>query len=193
MMFYFDPKNGGFYNLEVHGARKIFVIDPTWIQPTIEDNYGNNIPDLSIDPPKIEIPNPVCTLPPEEQLVAISEEEWKAALEAQSLGKTIIAGEDNKPTWPPGPFHSYRNGVWFYDSEKEALVKRAAVDAAVQTGMLQASNKIAVLQDAVDLEMATESEAAALTSWRKYRVLLSRSSSDPMYPDISLPDQPDAG
>lgn len=40
--------------------------------------------------------------------------------------------------------------------------------------MEQAGQRISVLQDAVDLEMATESEAADLPLWKKYRVLLSR-------------------
>ncbi|KAA5974846.1 MULTISPECIES: tail fiber assembly protein [unclassified Pantoea] len=40
--------------------------------------------------------------------------------------------------------------------------------------MEQASQKISVLQDAVDLEMATDEEAAGLPLWKKYRVLLSR-------------------
>lgn len=40
--------------------------------------------------------------------------------------------------------------------------------------MEQASQKISVLQDAVDLEMATDEEAADLPLWKKYRVLLSR-------------------
>lgn len=38
----------------------------------------------------------------------------------------------------------------------------------------EASLRIGVLQDAVDLDMATDEEAAALPLWKKYRVLLSR-------------------
>lgn len=40
--------------------------------------------------------------------------------------------------------------------------------------MSEATQRIAILQDAVDLEMATDEEAAALPLWKKYRVLLSR-------------------
>lgn len=40
--------------------------------------------------------------------------------------------------------------------------------------MSEATQQIAVLQDAVDLEMATEKEATDLPLWKKYRVLLSR-------------------
>ena len=54
--------------------------------------------------------------------------------------------------------------------------------------MSEASQKISVLQDAVDLEMATDKEAASLPLWKKYRVLLSRvdaNTADPItWPDI---------
>ncbi len=38
----------------------------------------------------------------------------------------------------------------------------------------KASAAIAPLQDAVDLDMATEAEKAQLIAWKKYRVLLNR-------------------
>ncbi|HAL7766072.1 TPA: tail fiber assembly protein, partial [Escherichia coli] len=37
-----------------------------------------------------------------------------------------------------------------------------------------ASEHISPLQDAVDLEIATEEEISLLTAWKKYRVLLNR-------------------
>lgn len=40
--------------------------------------------------------------------------------------------------------------------------------------MSQANNVIATLQDAVDLDIATEKEAKNLIEWKKYRVLLNR-------------------
>ncbi|ENC3164680.1 tail fiber assembly protein, partial [Escherichia albertii] len=40
--------------------------------------------------------------------------------------------------------------------------------------MQVASEHIAPLQDAVDLEIATEEEASLLAAWKKYRVLLNR-------------------
>lgn len=42
--------------------------------------------------------------------------------------------------------------------------------------------KIAPLQDAVDLEEATDAEQAALKAWKKYRVALNRVSDQPAYP-----------
>ncbi|WNK73186.1 tail fiber assembly protein [Pantoea agglomerans] len=55
--------------------------------------------------------------------------------------------------------------------------------------MSEASSKIAVLQDAVDLEIATDEEAIALPLWKKYRVILSRIN--PGTTDkINWPDKP---
>ncbi|HBZ8961091.1 TPA: tail fiber assembly protein [Citrobacter freundii] len=45
------------------------------------------------------------------------------------------------------------------------------------------------LQDAVDLDIATEAEAALLLAWKKYRVLLNRINPNDT-PDINWPEQP---
>lgn len=71
-----------------------------------------------------------------------------------------------------------------------AAAARATADAAVAAGMSEANRQIAVLQDAVDLAIATDAEAQAYTEWRRYRVLLSRIQSDPAYPNVTLPEQP---
>lgn len=45
-----------------------------------------------------------------------------------------------------------------------------------------ADSAIAPLQDAVDLDMATEDEKSLLLAWKRYRVELSRVSAQPGYP-----------
>ncbi|MDE8559059.1 tail fiber assembly protein [Pantoea vagans] len=59
--------------------------------------------------------------------------------------------------------------------------KAAAMDEAGQA--------IAPLQDAVDVGMATDAEAALLTAWKKYRVLLNRVDVSAA-PDITWPEAP---
>ncbi|MBD2786384.1 tail fiber assembly protein [Xenorhabdus sp. DI] len=54
----------------------------------------------------------------------------------------------------------------------------------------QAANSIAPLQYAVDLEMATDGERAALTAWKKYCVLLNRVDCSAA-PDIDWPKAPE--
>jgi hypothetical protein len=55
--------------------------------------------------------------------------------------------------------------------------------------MRQCTDVIATLQDAVDLDMATDAEKTALTALKKYRVLLNRVDTTKA-PDITWPDQP---
>ncbi|MTD72748.1 phage tail protein [Escherichia coli] len=50
-------------------------------------------------------------------------------------------------------------------------------------------SKTAPLQDAVDLEIATEEEASLLAAWKKYRVLLNRVDTS-VAPDIEWPAVP---
>lgn len=55
----------------------------------------------------------------------------------------------------------------------------------------QADQAIAPLQDAVDLDEATEAEAALLKDWKRYRVALNRLPDQPGYPaEIDWPAPP---
>lgn len=94
---------------------------------------------------------------------------------------------------PPNNTSMLVDGAWVPDPAKVAAAKKADMDAEVAAGMAEANLKIAVLQDAVDLDMATPEEEAALKNWRRYRVLLSRAQSDAKYPDVKLPQRPDGG
>ena len=91
---------------------------------------------------------------------------------------------------PPDNTSMRVDGAWVPDPAKVAAAAKVSADAAVSAGMAEAARQIAVLQDAVDLGMATDAEAQAYTEWRRYRVLLSRVLSDPAYPDVTLPQQP---
>lgn len=64
--------------------------------------------------------------------------------------------------------------------QTETAARRAAADAA-----------IAPLQDAVDIDEATEAEAALLKEWKRYRVALNRLPDQPGYPaEIEWPASP---
>jgi len=77
--------------------------------------------------------------------------------------------------------------------EQQTQIEASALQGNVSNKemlMSAASQKISVLQDAVDLDMATDDEAATLKLWKKYRVLLSRldaNTSD----DVAWPEKPD--
>ncbi|EOU9603478.1 tail fiber assembly protein [Cronobacter dublinensis] len=55
--------------------------------------------------------------------------------------------------------------------------------------MNKASNDISLLQDAVDLDMASEKEAAKLIALKRYRVLLNRLDMATA-PNIKWPEAP---
>lgn len=83
------------------------------------------------------------------------------------------------------------------------LITKATKDAAAAAQRLAdviaensrrreiADKAIAPLQDAVDIDDATEVEVALLKAWKKYRVALNRQPDEPGYPDnIVWPVQP---
>lgn len=94
-------------------------------------------------------------------------------------------------TAPPDAVSVFDGQAWVTDAAKADAAARATADAAVAAVMSEAARQIAVLQDAIDLGIATEAETQAYTEWRRYRVLLSRVRSNPAYPDVTLPDQPE--
>lgn len=92
------------------------------------------------------------------------------------VGKRRIAGSDGLPAWGDIPPPSQKELQRSAERKKQHL-------------MLQAANTIAPLQDAVDLDIATDKEQTTLTEWRKYRVWLSRVDCS-IAPDIVWPEQP---
>jgi hypothetical protein len=84
---------------------------------------------------------------------------------------------------------------WMFDGEKiipriythDELVEQAE---RKKTRLLnEAAKIIAPLQDAVDLDMATDDETARLDAWKRYRVLLNRTDTSTA-PDIDWPEKP---
>lgn len=75
--------------------------------------------------------------------------------------------------------------------EAAAAQHLAGVQAEIAAQRGAADSAIAPLQDAVDLDDATEAEATALKAWKKYRVALNRLPEQPGYPtDIDWPAPP---
>ncbi|MHC5104934.1 tail fiber assembly protein [Enterobacter ludwigii] len=102
--------------------------------------------------------------------VEISAEQWAELMDGQSMGKYISSNADGFPvlTDPLPP-------------TAEALIAEAERQKSAL--MAQANNFIAPLQDAVDLDIATDEESTALSEWKKYRVLLMRvDTTKPVWP-----------
>lgn len=85
----------------------------------------------------------------------------------------------------------YTNGVFLPPIAQEPS-KEDSVAEAEQTkaSLLQeATLVIDPLQDAVDMEIATDEEKELLPAWKKYRVMLSRVDTS-LAPDITWPEKP---
>jgi len=86
-------------------------------------------------------------------------------------------------------------GGWVFDgtgiAERVYTPQEQAAEAEAQkTRLLAAATKVIdPLQDAVELELATDKEASLLKEWKTYRVLLNRVDTSAA-PDIEWPAQP---
>lgn len=91
-------------------------------------------------------------------------------------GKIRVAGSDGLPAWADIPPPT---------AEESSEQAQAQVSALMQT----ADGKIRPLNDAVELGIATEEEAAKLKAWRTYRVMLNRVDTSHA-PVTDWPEQP---
>ncbi|WP_097291293.1 tail fiber assembly protein [Escherichia coli] len=90
---------------------------------------------------------------------------------------------------PDGNYQKWNGNAWVNDesAEHDALVR--AAESLKREQIAYASKIIATLQDAVDLDIATEGEKINLTRWKKYRVLVNRIQPENTT-DIDWPEQP---
>ncbi|MCW7548509.1 tail fiber assembly protein [Photorhabdus sp. APURE] len=91
-------------------------------------------------------------------------------------GKYRIAGQNGLPEWADIPPPTREELQQYVESKKQQFI-------------LEASQQIAPLQDAVDLGIATKEEEMALSVWKKYRVMLNRVNIS-QASDIEWPEQP---
>nr|WP_250188266.1 phage tail tube protein [Escherichia coli] len=94
-------------------------------------------------------------------------------------------------TWlsPGGEYQKWNGTAWVKDAEAEKLFRIREAEETKNSLMQVASEHIAPLQDAADLEIATEEETSLLEAWKKYRVLLNRVNTTTA-PDIEWPTVP---
>ncbi|WP_332838419.1 tail fiber assembly protein [Pectobacterium parmentieri] len=90
---------------------------------------------------------------------------------------------------PTSKLDKWEDGKWVTDLEgqRQALIANKKVE--LNTKLSQASERIQVLSDAVELNLVTEEEKNELKAWKTYRLQLSRvdiSSQENMWPDMPL-------
>ena len=95
----------------------------------------------------------------------------------RDAGYIEVPGHAPSSEW----FWSFENGEWYLPPP---TVEQALSAANVQRDFLlvEAALRIAPLQDAVDLGLATVEETASLALWKQYRVAVNRVSEQPAFP-----------
>lgn len=108
--------------------------------------------------------------------VSVADEDMLALQAGQSAGKQITANAEGYPVLTdPKPLTPEQ-------LQQQAKVQQSAL-------MNAATDAIAPLQDAVDLDEATEEELLLLKEWKKYRVTLNRLDLSSA-PEINWPAMP---
>ncbi|MEN3257684.1 tail fiber assembly protein [Sodalis endosymbiont of Spalangia cameroni] len=112
-----------------------------------------------------------------DDLIDIDDKTYAKYCRNPPKGKTRGADSQGCPAWvdaPPQTPEEARRSVEFMKQQLMGKATRATVP----------------LQDAVDLDMATDAEKALLLAWKKYRVLLNRVDISTA-PDIHWPTPPE--
>lgn len=107
----------GFFDDTIHGRRTMMMIDPAWERPVIAmpdpDWVGPadapaeaapliHVPDMSIAPPMVEVPNPACCIPDDAR--EITPEQHAALLAAPGAGQIVDwTGDYPVAVDPPAP------------------------------------------------------------------------------------------
>ncbi|EAR0347313.1 tail fiber assembly protein [Salmonella enterica] len=85
---------------------------------------------------------------------------------------------------PDSQYEKWEGNKWVKDEAAETAAQLREAEETKKRLLQMASGKIAPLQDAVDLGMATDDEKAQLDEWKKYRVLVNRvDTSNPDWPE----------
>lgn len=111
-----------------------------------------------------------------DDVVSITDETWVKLCDGQALGKIITSTTTGKPRLSDPPAPTEQELIVQAEDKKNGL--RADADYIIQP-----------LQDAVDLNIATESEKALLSQWKAYRVQLNRVDASTLS-DIAWPQKP---
>ncbi|ECF5915964.1 tail fiber assembly protein [Salmonella enterica subsp. salamae] len=85
---------------------------------------------------------------------------------------------------PDGEYQKWDGKTWVKDEAAEKTAQLLQAEETKSRLLQMASEKIATLQDAVDLDITTDDEKAQLDKWKKYRVLVNRvDTSNPDWPE----------
>ncbi|HBK1055343.1 tail fiber assembly protein [Salmonella enterica] len=88
---------------------------------------------------------------------------------------------------PDGEYQKWNGKAWVKVEVAETAARLREAEGTKSRLLQTAAEKIAPLQDAVDLEIATDDEKVQLDEWKKYRVLVNRvDTTNPDWPDVPV-------
>ena len=134
------------------------------------------------------------------EVYAYSEEQIQETIELTEIESRLPESRDELDSVPPIVYEMRDNIQNFHkmtENEVELYTnppkthEQYSIEAESQKSYLLslATQKIAPLQDAVDLDIATEDELSQLKAWKKFRVLVNRVDTS-LAPDIEWPEHP---
>ncbi|EPO2770165.1 tail fiber assembly protein [Salmonella enterica subsp. enterica] len=88
---------------------------------------------------------------------------------------------------PDGEYQKWDGKAWVKDEAAETAAQLRQAEETKSRLLQIASEKIAPLQDTVDLGVATDEEKSQLGEWKKYRVLVNRvDTTNPDWPEVPV-------
>ncbi|EKN9113267.1 tail fiber assembly protein [Salmonella enterica] len=88
---------------------------------------------------------------------------------------------------PDGKYQKWDGKAWVKDEAAETAARLREAEGTKSRLLQMAAEKIAPLQDAVNLGLATDDEKVQLDEWKKYRVLVNRvDTTNPDWPDVPV-------
>lgn len=120
------------------------------------------------------------------------------AIRNDLTGWRMVDGEHPNPENPSWVYPDYEIEHYSETLPPDAIAPEptkeeltASANLERDSRLAEAAIRIAPLQDAVDLDEATDQEVADLKLWKQYRVLVNRVNAQPGFPsDISWPKRP---
>lgn len=162
----------------------------------IEDIYvplGVGIPALAcLDEPPVQNEYQVAVRSEDNSSWSVTDDyRGITVYDLQTLASHIITEPGPIPdsvttSTPSTPYDKWDGSSWVTDADAQHTADVVAADLQKKQMITQVSADISILQDAVNLNMATDAEKSRLNSMQTYRVLLNRVDTS-LAPDIIWP------
>ncbi|MEA9442263.1 tail fiber assembly protein [Aeromonas caviae] len=144
-------------------------------------SVGTGLPACAfLDAPPTSEPGKTIVRPGDTWML-VDDHRGQTAYDKQTRAASVITEPGEVPVTqtlvaPSSPFDVWdeERDAWVKNIEAESNWQRQQAETQRNMLMAEANQQIAILADAVELGMATDTEQAAYIAWRQYRVELSR-------------------